>query len=82
MSDGSHSYIGVRSCGCRVAAVVDYGDAFTRKSVADFMRKGLVIERTTSADARLTLAPCKCAKADPNPSLFVNAAPEPQGGGR
>ena len=54
----SYSYIGRRSCGCIMAAVVDTGDKFTATSVADFIKSGLVIERVTSQYVRDNLSHC------------------------
>jgi len=45
-------YLGVKRCGCAVAIVVDTPEhqKEVRKSVAEFMRGGLVIERVTRDD--------------------------------
>lgn len=59
------AYVGVMPCGCWVAIVVDTGDALTRKAVAEFMRRGYTIERTTVAVARERLHRCVHRTAGP-----------------
>jgi hypothetical protein len=57
------AYIGRRPCGCVVAAVVDDGDdpKDVAKFVAELVRKGITVERSTVEDARkLLTGGCKC----------------------
>lgn len=60
-------YVGIKDCGCTVAAVVD--DAKTKKEkkelasdVAGFVRSGLTIERKTVEWVRENLSGCRCER--------------------
>jgi hypothetical protein len=60
-------YIGVKKCGCVVAATV-IDPAWTNetaKDVADFIKNGLDVERTTTAFARTNLKRCRCGEQMP-----------------
>ena len=57
--DETPCYVGVRPCGCWVAATVDEPrNTLVRKDVADFMRHGLTIERKPVWEVRLKLMRC------------------------
>ena len=60
-------YVGIKSCGCAVAAIVDTPEdrKHTAKEVAKWMREGLVIERRSVEWARANLTPCKHEKRPP-----------------
>jgi hypothetical protein len=61
MGDGAFAYVGITRCGCAVAATIDSA-AFAkdvRKTVVDWMRDGLHIERHSVEWVRANLAPCK-----------------------
>lgn len=69
MSD-RFAYIGIKPCGCTVAAVIDdpkYAKD-TAESVADFIKSGYRIERVACDEARFKLKECKHGK---NEKLFV-----------
>ena len=54
------AYVGVKECGCTVAAVADYGDRrHVGKSVDQFIRRHLAVERVTVAEARARIGRCK-----------------------
>ena len=57
-----HAYVGVKKCGCAVAAVVDNPDHAkdVAKEVADFIKSGLTIERVPVEVVRARLSQCKC----------------------
>ena len=57
MSEATHAYIGINKDGKCRAAVVDNPDHAkdTRKSVQEFMKSGLTIERVTIEEARKRL---------------------------
>jgi len=60
MNDTTHAYLGLKDCGCAVAAVVDEKNhqKDVAKSVANFIKDGLRIERVTIEEARETLHSC------------------------
>jgi hypothetical protein len=58
--NATHVYIGTKSCGCRVAVVVDERTRDTAKDVADFIRKGLIVTRESLADYRKTVPWPRC----------------------
>ena len=64
----THCYIGIKKCGCVVAAVIDEGNKHTAESVAEFIEDGYTIERVKTEDARNRLMACKCPSlaAPPN----------------
>ena len=70
MSD-TMAYIGRKKCGCYVAATVDDPNdpKETAKSVADFVKSGLTIERVTAQFVRDNLHFCKHKKAEKQGSL-------------
>jgi hypothetical protein len=53
-------YVGRKGCGCPVAATVDSEDsrAYAARDVADWIRRGLTIERRTVEWVRIHLRPC------------------------
>ena len=50
MKKPTHFYIGRKTCGCCMASCYDLKDASTRRSINEFMRDGLDIERIVFAD--------------------------------
>lgn len=52
--------IGIKSCGCVVAAVVDSPDHMidTANTVAGWGRSGFTVRRVTVEEARLLIKPC------------------------
>lgn len=64
------SYIGRKKCGCAVAIVADCEDKFTARSVAEFIRDGLNVDRVPHSAAAELLKPCKCAPASRQGSLL------------
>jgi hypothetical protein len=58
----THSYIGVKSCGCVVSVVVDFGDKETARWVGNFIKEGLTIERVTHDQVRARFTVCECEK--------------------
>lgn len=42
-----YAYIGRLSCGCVVAVVADFGDKDTDRTVAEFIKNGLTVERVS-----------------------------------
>ena len=62
MTDNPYTYIGTKSCGCTVAAVVDVKgmEKETAKSVAKFIQAGLTIERIRTEDVKHRMKACKC----------------------
>ena len=58
MTKESYSYIGRRSCGCILAAVVDMGDRDTAKDVAGFICDSLIVEHVTSQYVRDNMRCC------------------------
>jgi hypothetical protein len=62
MTDATHVYIGIKHCGCTVAASVDFADANTGQNVAAMIRDGLRVERvplTGLDDGTVKLAACQ-----------------------
>lgn len=62
--EATHCYVGIAACDCRRAVVVDMPDNAkqTAKTVAEFLREGLRIERMTIEDfRRIGLSLCECA---------------------
>ncbi len=57
----SMSYVGIKKCGCAVAAVVDDGEHIkdTSKVVSKFIRDGLSVERWPIEKVREQLKSCK-----------------------
>ena len=53
----THCYVGFKTCGCAVAAVVDDSPDVS-KDVAKFIRHGLTIERKTIEETRGLLHSC------------------------
>ena len=45
ITKATHDYIGRAPCGCIHAATVDCGDKDTAKTVAEYIRAGLAVER-------------------------------------
>jgi hypothetical protein len=60
MSD-SQCYVGIKSCGCAVAACVDRPELAkdTAKTIAKWIKDGLTIERKSVEWARANLFACK-----------------------
>lgn len=58
----SYSYVGVRPCGCAVAACVDEPQyrKENAKSLKQWMLDGMTIERWTTARVRTDLKSCHC----------------------
>lgn len=56
------SYVGLKACGCCVAAAVDSPEwqEDTAKFVADLVAGGLVVERKTTEWVRENMKGCKC----------------------
>lgn len=54
-------YVGVKACGCAVSACVDRPEYAkdTAKTLAEWVREGLTIERKTVGWARSNLFACK-----------------------
>lgn len=63
-------FVGVKSCGCVVAAtVIDTGNAkYISEDVKEFKSDGLKIEYMSVEDARIKLTRCKCNETLP---MFV-----------
>lgn len=61
MTDNTYAYVGIKDCGCIVAAAVDVKahSKDVAKSVADFIKDGLKVERVTVEEAREKLRRCK-----------------------
>jgi len=61
----SDCYVGRKSCGCPVAAVVDNPEHKhdTARAIADWIRSGLTIERQSIEWVRANLHTCKCGAA-------------------
>ena len=55
-------YIGIKKCGCVVAACVDNPEhkKDIAKNISDWVKDGLTIERISVEDARNRLSCCKC----------------------
>jgi len=71
LGEAKHAYVGIKPCGCCVAAVVDTGDKFTGKAVSEFIRSGLKIERQPMEWVRQHLYKCTHKEATGNePDLF------------
>lgn len=62
-------YVGVKKCGCTVAATVDTPDnqKYVPKDLKNFANSGLTIKRIPIEEARRILRKCKCGT---NESLF------------
>lgn len=60
------AYVGIKSCGCVVAATVDNPahQKEVAKDVATFIKEGLTIERKTCAWVRENFEGCKCQEKD------------------
>lgn len=60
-SEGTPCYVGVKSCGCRVAACVDTPEhkRETAKFISKLVRDGLRVETTTVEDVRTGAFGCK-----------------------
>lgn len=74
----SMSYIGIKSCGCLVAACLDDPQykKDTAKFVSDCIKSGYAIERIASKDVALSW--CKCAKPeDRSPQLALTQSETP-----
>ena len=76
------AYVGKRPCGCVVAAIVDDGDdpKDVAKFVADLVRRGMTVERSTVEDARRLLTEgLKCehqpAKSSNERERFMRKTP-------
>ena len=54
----THAYVGVKPCGCAVAAAVDYADKATAESVSEMILNGYSVERVTLAECRERLMSC------------------------
>lgn len=50
MTTATHAYVGVKHCGCIVAACVDYADHDTGQHVADMIADGLEVQRVSLAN--------------------------------
>lgn len=61
MSDETLCYVGVKPCGCAVAACVDRPEFAkdTAKTIARWIRDGLTVERKPVEWARANLFACK-----------------------
>ena len=57
-------YVGIKKCGCCVAAVVDVPgeEKQTAKDVAEFIRKGYRVEIHPNEWVRENFKSCKCAE--------------------
>lgn len=67
----THDYIGRKKCGCVVAAVVDMPgfEKETAKTVAEFIRDGLTIERIALVDFdKILPLGCKCEPKQEQPA--------------
>lgn len=66
MSAETMCYVGIKACGCAVAACVDLPDMKkdTAKCIAKWTRDGLTIERKTVQWARENLFECTHKKQD------------------
>lgn len=74
--ESRYAYIGIKACGCVVAAAVDdpRWTKDTAKDVAKWMKAGLTIERKPVEWVREKLNFCDCGKktAPLEPSLFTS----------
>ena len=68
MSEEKHVYVGTTACGCRVAVVADLPEhrKFTAKSIAEYVRDGLVMTRETLDEFRVKSLQ-RCTHARPVP---------------
>jgi hypothetical protein len=57
-----HAYIGIKKCGCVVAATMDMPEHAKQvgKDVAGFISEGLTVERISTEEVRVRLGGCKC----------------------
>lgn len=71
-SEPTHAYVGTKSCGCRVAACVDYADTETRHWLREMDRDGYAITREPLGP-ELKVARCihKPSKPDNGPLLMA-----------
>jgi hypothetical protein len=65
VSDPTHAYIGVRRCGCVLAATVDDGRISVPDDLRDFAKDGLTIERVTIEESMQRFGKCEMHEADP-----------------
>lgn len=67
MSEATHSYIGIKPCGCVVAAVVDSPSMKQEasKALAEWVQGGLTIERVTHQEVRERFTVCECDEVQP-----------------
>ena len=70
-------YIGIKECGCVVAACVDNPEhkKDTAKNISDWIKDGWTTERIPVEDTRNRLSSCKCnekIKAN-EPDLFIES---------
>ncbi len=85
MSKHEHAYIGIKKCGCVVAAMADLPDHANdvAREVASFIKSGLTIERVSCEEVRVRLTGCKCEeeatteKAESRQLKFDNAKEAP-----
>jgi hypothetical protein len=58
----THCYIGIKPCGCTVAACADYPDwkDDTAEAVADYIKSGYRVERIETRSAKLRICNCNC----------------------
>ena len=72
--EATHAYIGRKACGCAVAAAVDMPELQeeTAKSVAEFIKGGLRVERIPLGDVGVQVKRCRCGVQQN--SLFEEAA--------
>jgi hypothetical protein len=64
VSDATHAYVGIKPCGCLVAAIVDRpelkGDI--AKETGSWLRRGWTVDRLELAEVRPRLKACECPK--------------------
>lgn len=60
----THTYLGVRLCGCAPTAVLDTGDRDTARDVAAMIRDGLHVERVPCGDVKARLRSCDAHRAE------------------
>ena len=68
MADDTPCYVGIKECGCVVAAVVDVPEhrKETAKAVQEWIRDGLQIERQTVTWVREHFTKCTCGQLQPS----------------
>ncbi len=67
----THAYIGRKPCGCVVCVCIDAHDKDTAKSVAEYIREGLAVERvpfgTPEYSEMINHLGCEHVETEPNP---------------